>query len=56
MKKITSFVLALFSTLFLAVGATRAAENFDALGQLGNSNLSNPVPDLPGAPCGTIPE
>lgn len=55
MKKITSFVLALFSTLFLAVGATHAAENFDTLGNGKNLTQPDSVMDGPGMPCGTQP-
>lgn len=34
MKKYTSLVLAMVSTMFLAVGATKAAERFDTLSSL----------------------
>jgi len=51
MKKITSLLLALFSTLFLAVGATHAAESFDALGHAKNTTVSDTVMDGPGMPC-----
>ena len=53
MKKITSLLLALFSTLFLAVGATHAAEKFDPTGlsNIKKSNFSDTVMDGPGTPC-----
>lgn len=54
MKKNSSLLLALFSTLFLAVGATNAAERFDALGQTkGPSVTSGSVMDGPAMPCVT---
>jgi hypothetical protein len=53
MKKISSLLLALFSTLFLAMGATQAAERFDTLGQPKGTSLSGTVMDGPSLPCGT---
>jgi hypothetical protein len=52
MKKFSSLLLALFSTLFLAVGATNAAERFDTLGQT-KSTSSGSVMDGPTLPCVT---
>ena len=56
MKKITSVLLALFSTLFLAVGATHAAEKFDPTDRtnIKKANFSDTVMDGPISPCGTI--
>jgi hypothetical protein len=51
MKKLSSLLLALFSTLFLAVGATNAAERFDTLGQ--SSGTTGSVMDGPTLPCVT---
>lgn len=53
MKKNSSLLLALFSTLFLAVGATNAAERFDTLGQTKSTSLSGSVMDGPTLPCVT---
>ena len=50
MKKITSLLLAVFSTLFLAVGATHAAEKFDTIvSNAKHTNVSDRVMD--GPPC-----
>jgi hypothetical protein len=51
MKKLTYLIFALVSTMFLAVGATRAAENFDSLGQSDKPSLAGPRQDGPCPPC-----
>jgi len=51
MKKITSLLFAVVSTMFLAVGAARAADKFDSTGH-GKTTLStDQVFDGPGLPC-----
>jgi hypothetical protein len=55
MKKSTSLLFAIVSTLFLAVGAARAAEKFD--GHAGkDGSLSGTVMDGPGMPCLNPPD
>jgi len=49
MKKSTSLVFAIVSTMFLAIGAARAAEKFDV--HAGKDKLSGPVMDGPSMPC-----
>jgi hypothetical protein len=49
MKKITSLTFAIVSTLFLAVGAARAAEKFD--GHAEKAALGGAVMDGPSMPC-----
>ena len=51
MKKLTSLVLAVVSTMFLFAGATQAAEKFDALGRSTVPSISGPTSDMPGVPC-----
>jgi len=52
MKRITSLLFAMVSTMFLAVGAVRAAEKFDATAGHGKTTLStNQVFDGPAMPC-----
>lgn len=61
MKKLTSLLFALVSTMFLAVGATRAADKFDTIrvpaDQAMKSSIDahGPVYDGPGLPC-IVPE
>lgn len=43
MKKTTSLLLAMVSTMFLNIGATRAAEKFDTLAQPKDLNNVKPV-------------
>jgi hypothetical protein len=50
MKKITSLTFAIVSTLFLAVGAARAAEKFDGHADK-TASLGGSVMDGPGMPC-----
>lgn len=56
MKKYTSLFFAIVSTMFLAVGAARAAEKFDT--QSGSDLSLNPgsFMDGPGLPCGAPPD
>jgi hypothetical protein len=51
MKKVISLSLAMVSTMFLAVGATRAAEKFDVTGLQKTPSIANPAPDGPALPC-----
>lgn len=51
MKKLSSLIFAIVSTLFLAVGATRAAEKFDSLGQTNTPSIAGPKQDGPVPPC-----
>jgi hypothetical protein len=51
MKKIISLVLAVFSTLLLATGATRSAEKLDPLTQPTNPRISNDFAAGPTMPC-----
>jgi hypothetical protein len=50
MKKSTSLLFAIISTLFLAVGAARAAEKFDGQADKA-STLTGSVMDGPTMPC-----
>jgi hypothetical protein len=49
MKKTTSLLFAIISTLFLAVGAARAAEKFD--GRAGKDTSAGSLMDGPAMPC-----
>jgi hypothetical protein len=51
MKKLPSLVLAVISTLFLAVGALRAAGQFDALKSHRQNSSSGTVDYGPALPC-----
>ena len=52
MKKLNSWIFAIASTLFLMVGAMRAAEKFDTLGSSsGNRIDSNVLHEGPSLPC-----
>jgi hypothetical protein len=52
MKKIYSLLLAVVSTMFLAVGAARAAGTFDALAHSSTTTgASQSFMDGPAAPC-----
>ena len=55
MKKFTSLFFAIVSTMFLAIGAARAAEKFDAHAGKDGS-LSGTVMDGPGMPCVNPPD
>jgi hypothetical protein len=52
MKKLTSLTLAVVSTMFLAVGATHAAEKFDALSQSTITTGATHDEQMPILPCG----
>jgi len=56
MKKIVSLILAVASTLFLFVGATQAAEHFDAIGKSKSTTISDAVMEGPTLPCGVPDE
>ena len=51
MKKITSLILAVVSTMFLFVGATKAAEKFDATARSALPAIAGAVEFLPLPPC-----
>ncbi len=50
MKKFTSFFFAIVSTMFLAVGAARAADKFDGHATK-DSSLSGRIMEGPAMPC-----
>jgi hypothetical protein len=56
MKKSTSLLFAIVSTMLLAVGAARAAEKFDTQAGKDLSINSGSVMDGPGMPCGVPDE
>jgi len=56
MKKIASLFFAMVSTMFLVVGAAKAAEKFDATNQGKSPLLSKEVFDGPSLPCIVPPE
>ncbi len=58
MKKITALFFAVVSTMFLAVGAAKAAEKFDTtnLNLDKTPNVTKEVFDGPGLPCVVPPD
>jgi len=57
MKKSTSLFFAIVSTMFLAIGAARAAEKFDShAGKDAALSGTGSVMDGPGMPCGNPPD
>ena len=54
MKNITKIILAIVSTMFLAIGATHAAGQLDTLGSSKINTFAETVMDGPSLPCGTI--
>jgi hypothetical protein len=56
MKKITSLLFAVVSTMFLVVGAAKAAEKFDTTNQGKSPLLSKEVFDGPSLPCIVPPD
>jgi hypothetical protein len=56
MKKITSFLFAMVSTMFLFAGATRAAEKFDGLVRSEAPVITGAMAQLPAAPCAIDPD
>jgi hypothetical protein len=51
MKKLTSLIFAMVSTMFLFVGATQAAEKLDALAPVGPQAISESVALASALPC-----
>jgi hypothetical protein len=51
MKKLTSLVLAVVSTMFLFAGATQAAEKFDSLARSAVPAISGSQDSMPDLPC-----
>ncbi len=55
MKRISSLIFALISTMFLFVGATQAAQKFDpvarAIAKMEPLRADDPPPPPPGASC-----
>jgi hypothetical protein len=56
MKKITSMLLAVVSTIFLFAGATQAAEKFDGLARTATPTVSGSALELANGPCVIIPD
>jgi hypothetical protein len=54
MKKLTSLVLAVVSTMFLFAGATHAAEKLDPLAHESMPAVSDTTPPQLSGPCGSI--
>ncbi|MDD3180557.1 MAG: hypothetical protein PHQ04_09420 [Opitutaceae bacterium] len=61
MKKLTSLLFALVSTMFLAVGATRAADKFDTIRYPADQSMKSSIDahgpvfdENPGLPCGIL--
>jgi hypothetical protein len=55
MKKLTSLILAVVSTMFLFVGATKAAEKFDSTARCALPAIADAVELLPLPPC-SVPD
>ena len=51
MKKLTSLILAVVSTMFLFAGATKAAEKFDSIAHAARPVLAESVDGLAALPC-----